>query len=221
MTTTGNYDENQPVSKRLKGMSFKEKLSYLWFYYKWIIIGGILLVLVGSILVSNYYKASHTNSILEVTLINASAVEADQSTAFLEFPGTLEDSEGDEVVSVDASLTIDLNKQDARSAASFQVLSAKLISGETDIIVCQEELFLKEQENNAFLPLEEVLSKEDMEKAKDDLVMISGKAYGIRLKGSAIQDGAVYPKDSELIIGVTSTGRDIETAGEFLKWFVL
>ncbi len=218
MTITGNYDEHLSVSGHMKDMSFKGRLSYLWDYYKWMVIGAVVMILVGIILVTNYYKASHTNSILEVTLINADAFEADQSTAFSGFVSTLEDTVGDEVVTVDASLSIDLDKQDAVSAASFQVLSAKLLSGDTDILVCDEELFLKEQENNAFLPLEEVLSGKDLEEM-GDLVTVSGKAYGIRLMGTALQDGAVYPKDSALVMGIVSTSRDPETAGSFLKWF--
>jgi hypothetical protein len=202
----------------MKDMSFGKKLSYLWDYYKWLVIGTAVMITAGIILVTNYYKASHTNSILEVTLINADALEADQSLEFSEFIATLEDALGDEVVTVDASLSIDLEKQDAVSAASFQVLSAKLLSGDTDILVCDEELFLKEQENNAFLPLDQVLSGEDLER-KGDLVTVAGKAYGIRLLGSVLQDGAVYPKDSRLVMGIASTTRDPETAGRFFKWF--
>ncbi len=219
MTTTGIIDESLSASQRLKDMSFKEKLSYIWFYYKWVILGALFLTVAGVILINNYSRAMHVNSILEVTLINSDAIAADESTVFSDFLDTLEDTEGDEVITVDSSLVIDLAKQDYRSAASFQVLSAKLLSGDTDIIVCEKELFLMEQENGAFLPLDEVLSREEMEKTKD-LVTVSGKIYGIRLFESVLQDGSIYPKDSELVMGVASTSRDPETAVKLLKWFL-
>ncbi len=217
---TDSHDDNLTVSQRLRTMPFRGKLSYLWDYYKWIALGILCFMVVGAILVSNYVKALHTNSILGVTLINADAIEADQRDLFTGFAETLEDSEGDEVVTVDASLSIDLSKQDAVSAASFQVLSATLLSGGTDILICDEQLFLKEQENNAFLPLKEVLSGEELDRASD-LVVASGEAYGIKFTGSSLQDGAVYPRESALVIGVASTCRDPETAGKFINWFCI
>ncbi len=58
MTITGNYDEHLSVSGHMKDMSFKGRLSYLWDYYKWIVVGTVVMILVGIILVMGIVSTS-------------------------------------------------------------------------------------------------------------------------------------------------------------------
>ena len=223
MTETGG--DTQPLRERLGKMSPKERLSFLWYYYKWVVFAVIAGVLVLVFLVRNWWQAAHRNSVLNVTLISADALSVEEGI-FDPFLATVPEMEGDESVTVDASLSIDPEKGDSLSAAAFQVLGAELLSGEIDVLISEETLFSMEQVNAGFSSLDEVMDPALLEKEADrlwwakDPITQEKKPYGIVLTGTYLQDGMIYPAKSCLICGVASTTSDPELSGDFIVWYL-
>lgn len=216
--------DNLSLRERMSGMSGRERIAFLWYYYKWPVLLLAAGAIVLAVLLTNYWKTAHVYSVLTVTLINADTVSADNTDFFQEFLKTLPGMEGDEVVSVDAGLSIHPEKGDALSSAAFQVLGAELLSGEIDVYLSDETLFSMEQENGGFLSLSEAMDSEFLTEHEDHIYYAVDPAtgeeepFGFILTGSPIQDGMIYPKDSVLIMGIGSRSENTEVSGAFVKW---
>lgn len=217
--------DNRSVRERLSEMTVGQRIAYLWDYYKWLVIGMAVAIVVIVVLAQNLYTASHTNTILTVSLLNADTLSSDASELPTRFLETLPDLDGDEIIVFDASLSINPERGDSLSATAYQVLSAQLLGGELDVLVCDETLFSMLLENGAFLPLRAVLSEAELDRFSGELFegITSGdggetEVYGLRLSGSALQDGRIYPADSDLVIGITGSSSDPELAAKFLRW---
>ena len=221
MTEHSNTGDDLSLSFRLKGMSGKQRLAYLWYYYKWLVLGVLLGGALLGWFVHDWLAASNTPVILNVTLVNAAQPEA--PALFDGFPA-LYGYEEDETVYVDDSLRIDLEAQDARNAQSYQILSAQFAIGEVDVFVSDPELFGRMASNGAFLPLDALLPAETLAQREGGVYLLTDpqtgetSPCGLLLEESALVRAGYYPEGQTLVAGVGSRSAHTEAAAQMLEF---
>ena len=217
-----NTGDDLSLSERLRRMQTGgQKAAYLWYYYKWPVLGVMLgMALLGWFL-HDWLRASNSHYILNVTLVNAAPAE--DSTLFADFPLRF-GYEADEEVYVDATVSIDLKNADARSAQAFQILAAEFAIGEIDLFVSEAELFSRMAENGGFLPLD-TLFPEGLPAAWTEYLFYSGgapaggeTAYGLLLTDTPLHAAGCYPPGTPLVFGVGGRSGHTEAAAEMLLY---
>ena len=195
------------MREKMKGMSLKEKLDYLWTYYKiWLLVPGFA----GVILHVAYsaYAASREN-----VLVNAVVVGAGQSDT-ASFEAALKKYMGkngkyDKVV-------IQTNfSAEEQSADTMLALSTLIGAGAVDIFICPEKVYEHFSRQNAF---------GDMEKMMQDLgvtkVRLSKKKDAVIVSDSVLLQkelGAVY---EEAYISVMQHTKHEEGKKAFLQYIL-
>ena len=161
----------QKLRDDMKPMSFREKVDHLWTYYYWVLIVAAIIVTLCLIV-----HSSITNLNREV-LVAGVLVNADVS---LEGHDFLEDryfeklggKEGDQEVQItditfeDPNTTLNIEQTYTASIRLVAMVSAK----EVDYVIMDKiglEFYLG---HDMFMDLNELLSQEELEKWKDDLI---------------------------------------------------
>ena len=144
----------------MKDASFREKLSYFWDYYKWYVIGGIILIAMVVSLIRT--QLNRRDSAFYVVLINFADLNAEPETlesAFLEKLGA---DPGEYEVNFDTTLTLHLDRLDEATNASAQKLTVMIAAKELDYAVMGEDLFRNYAYQETYKPLTDYLSAEEM-----------------------------------------------------------
>ena len=134
-------EKRQNELKKLKSMTFKQKVGYIWTYYKGVFAGIIIACVIISI---------------GVQMFQNSQVEALQND-FLAYAGT---GDKHEVVDVDTSL---LSGDDYNAVVKMTVVMG---AGTADMMFCGEETYKKYKQQEAFLSWKEILG-DDYSKYED------------------------------------------------------
>ena len=137
--------------KKLKSMTFKQKVGYILEYYKGVFAAIIVICIAISIGVQMYQNAQ-LKSLLSIAVVDANydhdeSVEALQND-FLAYAGT-----GDkrEVVDVDTSL---ISGDDYNAVVKMTVVMG---AGTADLMICGDETYKKYNEQEAFISWKEIL----------------------------------------------------------------
>lgn len=220
----------------LKAMTGKERLGYLWDYYKWVLILAVIAVIVVVSIVRS--ALTKKNTVLELVFANADTMTAgdDASALFTDFL-TAEgfDPKKDEIV-VNTGIRI-LDGTSMSDVYGQQALTTILGSGAADLCVMNEELFLQEASLGAFLPVQFYLSEEEMEAYADRIVWVesdpelsapiaeegedaaTGTQYarGVRLsKSSRVVTSGFYGEDGT-VLGIAVTSERPELAARLVR----
>ena len=209
----------------MEQMNSKQKLSYIWEYYKLPIIA----VLIAIVAVSYFIYEQKTKDIyvLDVMLIGDS-MEYDKQQ---ELSDTITEqfvreysSNSREKANVEfVPVTID-NGQRSLSYEYVQKLMACMAAGQLDVMVMDESIYQSYAEQGAFLNLEElgiVIPQgkgDEVIEAKDE----DGKAYtaGIRFdSGDGILSAVGFDSKDKIICVSVNTNHK-ETSGKVVQWLI-
>lgn len=153
-------DKMELEKKKLKSMTGKEKLAYIWEYYKLAIFGVIgFFVVIGIGL--DLYENSKYETIVRMGVANSSFSEnlEQAQQEILDLVGT-----GDkyEEVYIDTSFLLgeDFIHGDPQSVMRFQTISG---TGDLDIFLCNEQTWKDLQKQETFADLSELIPKEEWE----------------------------------------------------------
>lgn len=202
-------------------MNRKEKIGYIWDYYKLWIIGGCgVLILFVTILIQTL--GIHKDTFLQVTLVNADTVTVDNSSLFDDFEKEYCDS-AFEKIQVEASLQMKKNDAGSLSGSSYQVLSAEFLTGEIDLLVSDRETFEYLATTNCFGNLEDLLSKDEVEQYEPYFVYAkdaeTGKNYPV---GISLTDCPKFVNENfyqqEAVIGIGALSSHSENAVSMLGY---
>lgn len=176
---------------KLREMSFKMKLEYIWDYYKLWIIGIICgVAFLTSIITTVLNKPDEM--ILNAVFLNTGLIDVDETSII---SGYLEDSgiqaEEDQVF-IDVSMHIDRSGNDYMNMNYDQKMMAYIASQSVDIIMGDEDNFLFYAGNGALLDLKEALPEELLLSLEENLYYASAEeddsphAYGIKIPDSTV-----------------------------------
>lgn len=163
--------------RKLQGMTFGKKIEYIWDYYKFHILGTMLLV---SMLYSVIYNIATNHPLgLYVYLLNASGTVGRYSQEELEKnymsyagidPGRLK-------VVIDTTTTMNPYVNSEYSMAASARISAVFAAGDLDVLAADPVTFEHYAKNGAYKDLREVLSEATYRKLEDE-----GRIYYMELE---------------------------------------
>lgn len=169
-------DEVKEQRKKLKGKSFKEKLSYFWDYYKVHTLIALFVLLIVGIFVKDELTAK--DYAFYSTLLNANAMDEQEGiqSDFAAFAGI------DENVydcSVDTSSTLSYETMSQIDLAVSQRIAAMSQTGGIDVLVSDQDPFTNFATAGMFPDLRETLTTEEYEKFKNQFFYVDKASMDI------------------------------------------
>ena len=143
--------------EKLKTMSGKEKLAYIWMYYKLAIFGAVAAVFLV-IGIANWIENAKITNVLSVTVINSSGSGYDAAVSSLEeFFGIADEKYKTVELSESYSTTSDGDALDTYAQMAFV---ARVQAKDMDVVLLPESLCESYEEQGYFADLEDVLGEE-------------------------------------------------------------
>lgn len=160
--------ENVPKLRDLKG---KEKLTYIWDYYKWVLI----LIVVAVVVVITVVRAvmNKKENALYVLAVNADPYVEEEVTDALFTDFLLEqgiDPQKEEVL-LNTSIQY-LGGASTTDIYSMQAITTIMGSGSADVVMMPEDLFRETASLGAYVPVQYYLSPEEMEALGDRIIWV-------------------------------------------------
>ena len=150
-------DEIRQQKDKFRQMDMKQKLQYIWDYYKW----PILITLFVIILLSSFIhdRVTAKKDVLYVVMLDSAAQTAGDSDMLDDFSGTLSDFDPDkEELFLDA--TINTEGNGSIGYTYMQKVLAQYNIGSIDVTIAPRETIEKFAEFQAFGDLRDLLPKD-------------------------------------------------------------
>lgn len=179
-------DEFKEEREEIKNASFKKRSEYFWEYYKWWVIGGIIVLITVFMIVRGI--VTHKKDVLYVAMINAIQLDESSVNSTINEPFlTAHDfdvKKNNILFDIDFKMnisstahysanTIPAGTTDSvsitNSANARQTLSVYIAAASIDVMVSSENWFDEYAYGGFYLPLSEYLTEEELEKYSDHL----------------------------------------------------
>jgi hypothetical protein len=196
----------QNIKAILAPMSPKERMAYIWDYYKIHIIGTIVAVILLISLISSI--GGKKEVVLNLTVIGQGVNTEGVGQLQEQLTNTLVNDKSDEEVSVE-HLTYNKSSMDEASRAGIQKLSAEITLGSIDLMIVEKELFEEfSSQKSSLLALNDI-------KGIDKLLNSEEKVYGIST--SDIKLLAPLELDENKVLCVPSTTKNLKNINKFFS----
>jgi hypothetical protein len=193
----------QNIKAILAPMSPKERMAYIWDYYKFHIIGTIVAIILIISFISSI--GGKKEVVLNMTIVgqgvNTEAVVQLQE----QLTNKLVQDKEDEEVSVQ-HLTYSKSSMDQASQAGIQKMSAEISLGAIDLMIVEKDLFEEFSSQNGLLALNDF-------KGTNKLLPSNEKVYGIST--SDIQLLAPLELDENKVLCVPGTTKNLKKINQF------
>jgi hypothetical protein len=193
----------QNIKAILAPMSPKERIAYIWDYYKFHIIGTIVAIILLISFVSSI--GGKKEVVLNMTVIGQGVNPEGVVQLQEQLTNKLVQDKADEEVFVQ-HLTYNTSSMDEASRAGIQKMSAEISLGAIDLMIVEKELFEEISSQNALLALNDF-------KGTKKLVPSDEKVYGIST--SDIKLLAPLALDENKVLCVPSTTKNLKKINEF------
>lgn len=211
----------------LKDMTLKEKVEHIWEYYRiHIFITLFILFFTGSMINHLFINPPKQAGVFVgfigkyLDMEQAERVQEILTKEIVQDPTEETEAKVDHfMINPDSPELMEI------SMANTQKLMAMLASREIDIIVANSFDFNEYIQQQAFIPLTELFTKEELKqweelwlqgKTEEDRI---AKIYGIYLWDNPIVEELRFVADKP-VIGIVSNTERVEKAKETLKWFL-
>lgn len=205
--------------EKLKDMSTKDKLSYLWEYYR---ISAFIIVAAVVLLIYVIYKiiTPDVKPQFNAAIINGSIFTTSLEHYADDFAEHLQLDPKRESVVLNNNFFTDYG---GLASSSAEALVAYIAGGEIDVIIAPETNFKQYAYYGYFKKLSEALPT-DVYSSLTDYFFISDQEddteknpYGIYLDNSDLFKDAIYKSDS-YVLGIMANGPHTDNTVEFIKY---
>jgi uncharacterized membrane protein len=193
----------QNIKVILAPMSPKERMAYIWEYYKFHIIGTIVAILLLITFISSI--GDKKEIVLNMTIIGQGVNTEGVVQLQEQLTSKLVQDNADEEISVQ-HLTYNKSSMDEASRAGIQKMSAEISLGAIDLMIVDKELFEEISSQKALLTLNDL-------EGINKLLTSDDKVYGIST--SDIQLLAPLALDENKVLCVPSTTKNFKKINEF------
>ena len=217
-------DQIRKDRKQLQELPDRQsRLQFIWDYYKIPILAVLFIVTVALIGMIN--AGRNADVVMRAVLLNSDAVisECDETPFSKMFEDAGVDMKGKKV-EVNDKLSLERDYTSDEDGQTLQVIAAMLTMGDLDLFVADEKQFARFSEEGVFADLNKLIEKEILDRFADDVYRT------IDSQGNEMIAGIVLHEDSPLhkagyyhenvILGVVSSGNDMEEAIVFVKQFL-
>ena len=211
-------DEFKEERAALKNGTFKEKLSYFWYYYKWHVIGTIVAIVAIISLIHTYATRKDT-ALYTVILNGGSNVTAEEYA--LETAEALGVDTTDYEMLFDTTMYIDFQHMDDATIASSQKMMVYIAAAELDVIVSDTASLEHYSYTDTFADLREILSPEQLSKYEpyfyyiDKKVLMEKQAAADAMDDSYVPQYPADPSDPSLMSEPVPVGIYVNTCDDF------
>lgn len=202
----------KPLSEKekMKTMSGKDKVWYIWEYYKFPIFGVILGIFLVWTVASSVYRSGF-ETVLHCMYLNNREEELNTAPLEEDFAAYLELNEKQTITAESTYITYGDNMTEF-TYASMAKISALIAAKDLDIIICDRENFEHYASMNGGLDLTAVLSAELLTRISDHLEYApdeEGKshAYGIDLTGTEFASQSNLTQGPPILLIVSNSTR--------------
>jgi hypothetical protein len=185
-------------------MSPKERIAYIWDYYKYHIIGSIAAIILLISFISSIGEKKEV--VLNMTIIGQGVNTEGVVELQEKLTNKLVQDKADEEVSVQ-HLTYSKSSMDQASRAGIQKMSAEITLGAIDILIVEKDLFEEISSQSSSL-----VALNDF-KGIDNLLPSEEKVYGIST--SDIPLLATLELDENKVLCVPSTSKNLKNINKF------
>lgn len=215
-------NEAREEQAKLKKMSFRDKLWYIWEYYKIHMLIGCIVLFFLYALGTIFYQKSFTTQLFFIVMNDRSGSEADYGTLANGFKTRMGYGKKDKV-EVDSSLYISFEESTSQlDYASLAKMTAIVASKDLDVLISDSPAVEHYASNGAFLNLEEVLPADLWDMVKDDVYMAkdeNGNSFpaAISLNNSYFHE-KTGTQMKEAYFSLINNSTRTDTAFEFLRY---
>jgi hypothetical protein len=199
--------EKQQMKQNIKAilapMSPKERIAYIWDYYKFHIIGTIVAIILLISFMSSI--GGKKEVVLNMTIIGQGVNTEGVVQLQEQLTNKIVQDKADEEVSVQ-HLTYNKSSMDEASRAGIQKMAAEISLGSIDLMIVEKELFEEISSQNALLALNDF-------KGTNKLLPSDEKVYG--MSTSDIKLLAPLALDENKVLCVPSTAKNLKKINEF------
>lgn len=161
-------DEFKDLREKIKDQPLKKRISYIWYYYKWFIMGGITLiaVIIGTI----HGFMTRTENLMYGVVINA-VTHGDDMALIEDFSEYAQIDTKEYDVQLNDALVI-TNETNETTINSSQSIMIYMSAEQLDLLIMDPECFNKLAYNEIFLDLSTCFSEEELASLEDRLYYI-------------------------------------------------
>lgn len=152
-------DEFREEREALKHGSLKQRLQYFWYYYRWHVIVGILVLVFGFSLIKEI--VTQKDNAFYAVMLNSTELDSGAAYAqgFAEYAGI--DLNEYEML-FDTSMHISTSSYDESTMSSSQKLMVYTAAAELDVMVSNTEVLQQYANTGTFYDLRELLTAEQL-----------------------------------------------------------
>ncbi|HIT90063.1 MAG TPA: hypothetical protein IAC41_06565 [Candidatus Merdenecus merdavium] len=221
---------------KLKTMTLKEKLVYIWDYYKPALAGIVLLVIliIGGV---DIYQNSKQKEVLYTAVLNTSATQEEDISFINNFKDSLNIDEKTQKLTVDLSLQIFFDHGNVTSMEANTKLMTLLGAKQLDLVICPQDVYEYYVERGVFLDLKETLPADLYARVEEQVYMNSVRQetedstldhpqyemleeapYGLRIDESPLYVAQEEIPYSPVVLGIPGSSNHIDTVIEFIEY---
>lgn len=214
-------EEARVESRKLKEMSFQDKLWYIWEYYKFHIAGVFLAILLVSVVVTSVRNASIHPGLYCMVINNRSDQELDTSVLEEDFHELMGFDKKHPVYVESMYITYGDNATEL-SYASMAKISALVASKDLDIILSDQENTDHYASLDGLADLEKILPA-DILSAVGDRLFFSADGQGqpiasaLDIKGTDFAD-AMHLSEDASYLSIIGNSQQTETAFALIRY---
>lgn len=212
---------NKNFKKAMKELHGRKKAEYIWEYYSF----HIMVALIAAVLVIvTVYQALNTDkTYAQIVVINATDEENCRIDLQKSAENDMDIPEG-YTLTVDPSIEYNPENQETADAEDLQVLAAKVMTGEADLLVGNTALFDSYSANGGLKDLSDILDSESIEEYQNRFYYASDSDGKQIAAGIWITDGSplftASCTEEQVLVGIISQSADQEADAAVLKWLV-
>ena len=201
-------EKRQLEWEKIKNMSWKDRIAHIWAYYKPHMAIGIAIIAILSVIGQMIYR-SQFDTVFYATILNGGA--GDSGAMAEDFKEYIGDNDKYHEITIDSSMFF--SGDDSQDYTSVMKFTTLIGAREIDAVIATKEQFDKYMELDAFIPMDELLTEEQIEMYGDD---VGEYAIHVRSSEKLEEFGMTPGEDAYLAVFVYT--EQIYNAKSFIKY---
>ncbi len=205
---------------KYQDLNRKQKIEYIWDYYKLHIIAGCVGLIVLIYTLNAFIFNPPPKSIFNVAIMGnqVDMTKTEDLSKELEHVLLGEDVKSS-VVTVEAYFMDAENANPNMVMASSAKFMANLQENMIDIFIIDENQFKELNKAGIYMELDKVLDQKTLEQYEDSLVRINNKIYGIDISSNPALSKLIFGEEKNIISIYVNT-QHLEDSLKIYQWFL-
>lgn len=202
-------EEKKSEREKLAELKGKNKIIYLWDYYKWVLVVAIAVILLGTAIFSSIRNASKVE-LLYIMMVDAQTEELDSTELSDALKDYIDPSQDKDYVTVNTAC---YTEDGALDYSSTMVLTVKAAAQELDVMILPESVYENYEEQDMYLSMEDVMGEEFCENHPE---IVNGD--GLPVDDNEILGQYGYSFQEPEYIVICASSKNLDNAKAFIQF---